>query len=172
LDRNRCLRKSIQRVGTEDTWGFPFRTSVATFQLLAGLAESLLNRLRGSLQRGRIGETPMCTPRLGGPDYLVRGLVRGVVTDGENKIELFRMSREQPLQDAQSRFSSPRPERVGVFGNALAGLARRSRCACWFRTYFDITSIIGSDQTKSASRASLAPSGLRPGPTHSRNADG
>jgi len=62
---------------------------------------------------------------LAGPDWtdLVRGLVRGVVTDRENKIKPFRMGREQPLQEAQSRFSFPRGEYVGVFGNAFAGLA-------------------------------------------------
>ena len=32
--------------GTKDTWVFPFRASVATFQLIAGLGESLLNRFR------------------------------------------------------------------------------------------------------------------------------
>jgi len=40
------------------------------------------------------------------------------------------MGREQPLPQAQSRFSSPRPEHVGVFGNAEEGqpsLARLSR---------------------------------------------
>src|ERR1700728_196802 len=77
--RDRCLGNQSNE-WDERYLVLPFRASVATFQLIAGLRESLLNRFRGALQRGRIGDTPSVYSSIGATGWrdLVRGLVGGV----------------------------------------------------------------------------------------------